>query len=437
MISVAPEAWSRYRQPIPGAQIMATMAVQFTSDVPVSQPRVLIADDQPDVLEALRLLLKGHGYVTEAVSSPASLLDAASRSEFDLILMDLNYARDTTSGREGLDLLAQLQKTGATPPIVVMTGWATVGLAVEAMQRGVGDFVEKPWSNSRLLEILKTQIQMGRERREMRRREDDRQRQGEEIAQQARRQEREIQEALIIQKGLLPVQIPQIPGYQISVTWQPVRTVGGDYYDVLDFGGGSAGICIADVAGKGLAAAMLMSNLQAAVRGLASPAAAPEQLCERLNALVHRNIASDRFITLFYAHLDGPGHELCYANAGHNQPIIVHRDGSYDRMDHGGGVLGAFESQSYAAGVQKLGPGDRVVFFTDGVTEASRAAGPSEQSDGLAQEEEFGERRLLELVADHRHDDAEELQRVILRTVGEYCHGQWSDDATLIVIAVE
>jgi DNA-binding NtrC family response regulator len=120
---------------------MATMAFDIKPEADTQLPRILIADDQPDVLEALRLLLKGHGYLTESVASPAALLDSLTTKQFDLVLMDLNYARDTTSGREGLDLLAQLQAIDGAPPIVVMTGWATVGLAVEAMQRGVGDFV--------------------------------------------------------------------------------------------------------------------------------------------------------------------------------------------------------------------------------------------------------------------------------------------------------
>src|SRR6202007_2148646 len=140
---------------------MTTMALELNNGTETQLPRILIADDQPDVLEALRLLLKGHGYTTESVTSPAALIDSLSKKEFDLILMDLNYARDTTSGREGLDLLAQLQTIEGTPPIVVMTGWGSVGLAVEAMQHGVGDFVEKPWANGRLLEILKKQIEAG------------------------------------------------------------------------------------------------------------------------------------------------------------------------------------------------------------------------------------------------------------------------------------
>lgn len=402
------------------------------------QPRILIADDQPDVLEALRLLLKGHGYVTEAVSSPAALLEATGTREFDLILMDLNYARDTTSGQEGLDVLEHLQQVGGAPPIVVMTGWATVPLAVEAMQRGVGDFVEKPWTNARLLEILKKQIEKGRARRESHRQEIERQRQLDAITLQAQWNEREIDEALTIQKGLLPVRIPQIPGYQISAVWQPARRVGGDYYDVLEFGRESLGICIADVAGKGLAAAMLMSNLQAAVRGLTTANTPPGELCERLNALVSRNMASDRFITLFYAHLDGPNHRLCYTNAGHNPPILVHADGACERLRHGGGVLGTFESQTFGVGVKELVSGDRIVLFTDGVTEACRPEQSGLQfPSGKQEEEEFGEGRLLELLAAHRQESAEQLQRAVIHSVGEYCGGRWNDDATLIVIAVE
>src|SRR5262244_1643398 len=123
--------------------------------------RILVADDQPDVLEALRLLLKGEGFKIESASSPAGILEAVDSDEFDAVLMDLNYARDTTSGQEGLDLLSQLRSHDPTLPIVVMTAWGSVELAVEAMRRGARDFVQKPWENSRLLTILRTQIELG------------------------------------------------------------------------------------------------------------------------------------------------------------------------------------------------------------------------------------------------------------------------------------
>src|SRR4051812_5262740 len=125
-------------------------------------PRILIADDQSDVLEALRLLLKGEGFKTETVQSPAAVLETVKQRDFEALLMDLNYARDTTSGREGLDLLARIQSLDATLPVVVMTAWSSVELAVEAMRRGARDFIKKPWENDRVVAILRNQVELGR-----------------------------------------------------------------------------------------------------------------------------------------------------------------------------------------------------------------------------------------------------------------------------------
>ena len=122
--------------------------------------RVLIADDQPDVLEALRLLLKGEGFEIESATSPAGILAALETRDFDVVVMDLNYSRDTTSGQEGLDLLTRIQGGDAMVPIVVMTAWSSVDLAVQAMRRGARDFIQKPWDNARLLTIVKTQVEL-------------------------------------------------------------------------------------------------------------------------------------------------------------------------------------------------------------------------------------------------------------------------------------
>jgi DNA-binding NtrC family response regulator len=124
--------------------------------------RVLIADDQPDVLAALRLLLKSEGFETQSASSPAAVVAAIDEREFDVVLMDLNYARDTTSGLEGLDLLTQLSTRDAALPLVVMTAWGSVDLAVEAMRRGARDFVQKPWDNARVVAIVRTQAALAR-----------------------------------------------------------------------------------------------------------------------------------------------------------------------------------------------------------------------------------------------------------------------------------
>ena len=125
-------------------------------------PCILVADDQPDVLEALRFFMKGEGYRAVSVNSPAAVIDEVESRDFDAVLMDLNYTRDTTSGQEGLELLNRIQTLDTTLPVIVMTAWGSVELAVEAMRRGARDFIQKPWDNARLSAILKTQIELGR-----------------------------------------------------------------------------------------------------------------------------------------------------------------------------------------------------------------------------------------------------------------------------------
>src|SRR5579884_1088735 len=123
--------------------------------------RILIGDDQPDVLEALRLLLKREGYKTDSAESPQQILQSVRNRDYDLAIIDLNYTRDTTSGQEGLELLGRIQALDPTLPVIVMTAWGSVELAVEAMRRGARDFIQKPWENERLLTVLRNQIELG------------------------------------------------------------------------------------------------------------------------------------------------------------------------------------------------------------------------------------------------------------------------------------
>ncbi|HEY7306454.1 MAG TPA: response regulator, partial [Bryobacteraceae bacterium] len=125
-----------------------------------SQMRILIADDQPDVLEALRLLLKREGYKIESAESPQQVLQMIENRDYDAAVIDLNYTRDTTSGQEGLDLLAKMQAMDAMLPVIVMTAWGNVDIAVEAMRRGARDFLQKPWENERLASIVRTQLEL-------------------------------------------------------------------------------------------------------------------------------------------------------------------------------------------------------------------------------------------------------------------------------------
>jgi sigma-B regulation protein RsbU (phosphoserine phosphatase) len=374
--------------------------------------RILIADDQPDLLDALRLLLKGEGIQMDAVTSPEAALTALQAQQYDLLLMDLNYTGDTTSGAEGIDLLSRVHAIDASLPIVVMTGWGSVDIAVETMRRGVRDFVQKPWDNAQLLTTLQREVAAGRERR--RRAEDEK---------------REFEEARRIQRKLLPTALPQINGCEIATHWQPACGVGGDCFDAIGFNGSRVALSIADVVGKGIPAALLMSNLQAAVRAFATEASPPSELCHQVNRILCGRIAEGRFISFFYCVTDTAVGTLTYANAGHYAPIVVRADGSVERLAEGGAVLGVFPDAQYGQGQIAIGSGDRVIFYTDGVTEAHRADGDAD--------DEFGEDRLVAAAVAHRACSAPAMQARLAEEVAAFTGGAFQDDATLIVLAIE
>jgi sigma-B regulation protein RsbU (phosphoserine phosphatase) len=239
----------------------------------------------------------------EAVTSPEGALSAVATRQFDLLLMDLNYTSDTTSGREGIDLVARVQALDRLLPIIVMTGWGSVDLAVAAMRRGVRDFVQKPWDNADLVRIVRAEVEDGRLRRK-----------------RAEHEQRELDEARRIQRKLLPSVMPAIDGWEIAASWQPATGVGGDCYDAIPFGRSRLGVSIADVVGKGIPAALLMSNLQAAVRTFATDAAG--LALQQVNRILCGRIAEDRFISFFYCVVDSSS-TLTFANAGHYAPVLV------------------------------------------------------------------------------------------------------------------
>jgi len=368
---------------------------------------------------ALRLLLKGAGYQTEAVTSPAAVIDAIKRKDFDLVLMDLNYARDTTSGKEGLDLISRIHSLDNMLPIVVMTAWGSVDLAVETMRRGVRDFVQKPWDNSTLLRTLRTQIDQGRMKRQLQRR-------NAETRLRNRKLQAELTEAREIQAGLFPQEMPSLRGFELASAWQPARTVSGDYLTAFKFNEDYAALCVADVAGKGLPAALLMANMQAALKSTASEFIRPDDLCSRVNRLMCGNTPLNKFITCFYGALNVRTQTLSFTNAGHNAPFLLRSTGECLRLEEGGRVLGVYTDSSYCQAEVQLQHGDRLVLFTDGLTEARDDSG-----------EEFGEERLLELLSAHRALNAEELQAVILNSVRAFCGNDFHDDAALMVVAVQ
>ena len=240
----------------------------------------------------------------------------------------------------------------------------------------------------------------------------------------------DLEQAHEIQVHLLPHETPQIPGYQIACAWQPARTVSGDYFDVLVLGKEKLGLCIADVSGKGMAAALLMANLQASVKaftedgghpGVDSPAA----LCSKLNTALSNNIAPGRFVTLFYGILDSSSRVFRYENAGHCLPLLVHADGTIDFPAAYSGVLGLFSHWTYSDREVQLRPGDVLLLMTDGVLEAAND-----------KDEEFGYQRLIASVHASRDQGVHGIRQRILADVAAFCSNQFQDDASLIVVTV-
>jgi len=232
----------------------------------------------------------------------------------------------------------------------------------------------------------------------------------------------ELQQAAEIQRRFLPVRVPEIPGVDLAGYNAPCRTVGGDYYDFLAYPDGKVAVVIGDVAGKGMPAALMMTSLHAQVHALAESHSDPAEVLTRLNRSLKSTCPDNRFVTLFYAVLDPQGGELVYANAGHNQPLLARRDGELARLEEGGPVLGILPSLAFQQHRCRLEPGDALLLYSDGVTEAANPEG-----------EEFGEDRLAQLLLRAGDAPAEALVGAVHDAVEEWMGDQpVADDITVV-----
>jgi len=240
------------------------------------------------------------------------------------------------------------------------------------------------------------------------------------------RLEEELMIARDIQNRLLPDACPKIDNFQIAASNVPSRQVGGDYYDCFKIDDRRYGICIADVSGKGVPAALIMSNLQASLHALINTGLNIDEITYRINNMIYRNTGFDKFITFFFAVLDVQEKKLISVNAGHNPPYVFHQDGSFQTLKEGGLIIGMMPNMPYTIETIQLQAGDCVVMFTDGVSEAMNA-----------REEEFEEKRIEACVLENYQRCAEEILQKLLTAVKEFSEGlPQADDITVVVIKV-
>jgi sigma-B regulation protein RsbU (phosphoserine phosphatase) len=237
-------------------------------------------------------------------------------------------------------------------------------------------------------------------------------------------QEAELRAASEIQTHLLPREIPRVKGLEVACAWQPAHSVGGDYFDVLALAPGQIGVCLADVSGKGMTAALLMANLQALVRAFAPGTAEPGALCRKVNEALCGSVLPGKFVTLFYGVIDRETLTLRFENAGHCPPIVLRGD-STTVLSEGATVLGLFPHAHYEGRSFPLQLGDCLLLTTDGVTEAANE-----------RDEEFGAERVAASALATRSLGANGMRTRILEDVSRFCNGNFQDDASLIVVTV-
>jgi len=375
---------------------------------PTDEPTILIAEDQEHVREALAMLLRGHGYAVVLCASPAEALAAAAQTPPDLAMLDMNYQRDSTSGLEGLELIQRLRAFDATVPIIALTAWGNVDLAVSAMKHGASDFIEKPWRNDALVEKVKSLTRRAQELRSSQR-----------VSEYERHDAQQLQTRIVPQRHVVT------QGIELFGDSVPAGVVGGDYFGVWQPAPAMLHFCVADVSGKGTPGALIAAMLYASVSTLSSSSNSPEIVLAQVESTLRHQLGVGHYVTIFYGVLDLRTRVLHYVNAGHCPPILRRQSGSVVSLEPTRPVLGFTLDEGFRSERVVLAHGDRLLLYTDGVSEAANDSG-----------EEFGHDRLTSLVAGPQEEPLPERYAQIMNKVKDHAAGKFTDDATLLLISV-
>jgi sigma-B regulation protein RsbU (phosphoserine phosphatase) len=340
--------------------------------------------------------------------SPNDALSAAQQQPPDLAMVDMNYQRDSTSGLEGLQLIERLRQVDGTVPIIALTAWGNVDLAVSAMKHGASDFIEKPWRNDSLLEKVRSLTRH---------------------VQQLRSSQRivdyERQDAQQLQARIVPRRHVIAEGIELVGESTPAGVVGGDYFGVWQPTADSLHFCVADVSGKGTPGAMIAAMLYASLSTLSASHDSPDSILGKVETILRNQLGEGHYVTIFYGVIDLKSRMLNFVNAGHCPPLLRHADGSIKSLSSTRPVLGLMPGEGFRSERLRLSPGDRLLLYTDGVTEAGNDAG-----------EEFGAERLASLLERQSEGPLPEQFGNIMESVRGHSHGNFGDDAMLLLISV-
>jgi sigma-B regulation protein RsbU (phosphoserine phosphatase) len=362
--------------------------------------RILIVEDEPDIVLGLQRDLSLDGYSVEAVGDGDGAIASASRGAIDLILLDVGLP-----GKDGFAVCRELRHRGIQTPIIVLTARGDEAQKVQGLELGADDYVTKPFSPAELRARIRSIL-----------------RHRDEWLGESVKLDRELRTAAEVQQRLLPQAELPVTGLDYVGYCQPALRVGGDYYDYLDLSGGRLGLVLADVAGKGASAALLMASLHGCIR---SHASRHQEGCAHVvrlaNDLLHKATDAGRYATMFYGVFDGATRTLLYINAGHPAPIIA-RDAEILPLASHCPPIGLFDELAAETQSIQLQPGDRLLIFSDGLSEAM-----NEQND------EFGSARLTRVLRDSCAHSAAAVRDDVLRHLRAHTGGcPQSDDVTFI-----
>jgi serine phosphatase RsbU (regulator of sigma subunit) len=369
-------------------------------------PKVLVIDDDQEIHRLLRARLEARGYQVTAASSGEEGVTRLRELHPDLVFLDV-----AMSGMTGIDVLDVIRSQRLDVAVILTTAYSSEQVAIAALRHGADDYLRKPFDRGEFqaaLDRTLSRLTMSRQIRHLRK----------ELEKKQVQLAEELARAAAVQSDLLPIENPPLPGFEVGARCLPAREVGGDFYDWQQLPGGVLSFTVGDVMGKGMSAALLMATVRAVIRAMVSqhgPADAVQHTATSLDSDLAR---SGSFVTLFHAQLNTMTSEIRYVDAGHGQALLRHADGTLERLQPFGLPLGVLSTERYSEGVVSLGPGDVLVIYSDGLSEACP--------------ELFRDQQTLGSHISGEHTAGEIAQRLV--DMATASGGQLPDDLTVVVV---